>query len=278
MTQKNLGLIGIGNMGNAFLTSLLRDNGNYYEKYCIYDVNLDKTAPYEENEKIYICTNVPEVVEMTDTIILIVKPQSMEEVLRDIQPLSLTGKKFITIAMGLPISFYRKFLGGDCYISRVMPNTPYLVGAGAAGITLDPNLSADDAQRIKRIFTLSGKIIECKEELLDVVTGLSGNGPAYFFIIIEALADGAVQMGLSRDDAYLLTAQTMFGSAKLALESGKHPGVLKDMVTSPGGTAISAIRVLEREKIRSTLIEEVIAGTNKSKEVGAKSLENLNNP
>jgi len=274
MTQKNLGLIGIGNMGNAFLTSLLPDNGNFYEKFCIYDVNATKMAPYEENEKICICASVSEVVEMTDTIILIVKPQSMEEVLQEIKPHSVSGKNFITIAMGLPIKWYRQYLGVSCYISRVMPNTPYLVGAGAAGIALDPNMPPEDAQRIKRIFTLNGKIIECKEELLDVVTGLSGNGPAYFFIIIEALADGAVQMGLSREDAYLLTAQTMLGSAKLALESGKHPGVLKDMVTSPGGTAISAIRVLEREKIRSTLIEAVIAGTNKSKEVGAKSLEN----
>ena len=273
MIQKNLGLIGIGNMGSAFLTSLLRDNVNYYKKFCIFDVNTTKTAPYSENEKIIICSNTREVVEMADTIILIVKPQSMEEVLIEMQPLTLAGKTFITIAMGLPIKFYRKYLGTKCSISRVMPNTPYLVGAGAAGITLDPKLSADEAQRIKRIFQLNGKIIECKEELLDVVTGLSGNGPAYFFIIIEALADGAVQMGLSREDAYLLTAQTMLGSAKLALESGKHPGVLKDMVTSPGGTAISAIRVLEREKIRSTLIEAVIAGTNKSKEVGEKSLK-----
>ncbi len=272
MTKKKLGLIGIGNMGNAFLSSLLRDNANYYEKYYIFDINRDKIAIFKEKEKITICSNVQEVVEMTDTIILIVKPQSMEEVLIDIHPLSLDNKKFITIAMGLPIEFYRKYLGEKCYISRVMPNTPYLVGAGAAGITLDPKLSAEDAQRIKKIFTLSGKVIECKEELLDVVTGLSGNGPAYFFIIIEALADGAVKMGLSREDAYLLTAQTMLGSAKLVLESGKHPGVLKDMVTSPGGTAISAIRVLEREKIRSTLIEAVIAGTKKSKDVRDRSI------
>ncbi|MHA1474585.1 MAG: pyrroline-5-carboxylate reductase [Promethearchaeota archaeon] len=275
MTQKNLGLIGIGNMGSAFLTSLLRDNVNYYKKFCIFDVNTAKTASYSENEKIIICSNTREVVEMADTIILIVKPQSMEDVLIEIQPLTLAGKTFITIAMGLPIKFYRKYLGTKCSISRVMPNTPYLVGAGAAGITLDPILSEEEAQRIKRIFQLNGKIIECKEELLDVVTGLSGNGPAYFFIIIEALADGAVKMGLSREDAYLLTAQTMLGSAKLVLESGKHPGVLKDMVTSPGGTAISSIRVLEREKIRSTLIEAVIAGTKKSKEVGNKSLEKI---
>lgn len=275
MTQKNLGLIGIGNMGSAFLTSLLRDNVNYYKKFCIFDVNTAKTEPYNKNEKISICSNAREVVEMADTIILIVKPQSMEEVLIEIQPLTLVGKTFITIAMGLPIKFYRKYLGSKCSISRVMPNTPYLVGAGAAGITLDPILSEEEAQRIKRIFQLNGKIIVCKEELLDVVTGLSGNGPAYFFIIIEALADGAVKMGLSREDAYLLTAQTMLGSAKLVLESGKHPGVLKDMVTSPGGTAISSIRVLEREKIRSTLIEAVIAGTKKSKAVRDKSLENL---
>ena len=275
MNQENLGLIGIGNMGSAFLTSLLRDGVNYYKKFCIFDVNTVKTKPYDGNEKICICSNVREVVEMTDTIILIVKPQSMEEVLTEITPLALTGKNFITIAMGLPIKFYRKYLGTKCSITRVMPNTPYLVGAGAAGITLDPKLNVENAQRIKRIFTLNGKIIECKEELLDVVTGLSGNGPAYFFIIIEALADGAVKMGLSREDAYLLTAQTMLGSAKLVIESGKHPGVLKDMVTSPGGTAISSIRVLEREKIRSTLIEAVIAGTKKSKEVGIKYLENL---
>ncbi len=273
MTQKNLGLVGIGNMGSAFLGSLLSDNGNFYEKFCIYDVREAQTDIYKGIEKIEICSSVQEVVKKACTIILIVKPQSMADVLSEIQPLTLEGKKFITIAMGLPIKYYRKYLGEKCYISRVMPNTPYLVGAGAAGITLDPKLPAEDAQRIKRIFALNGKVIECKEELLDVVTGLSGNGPAYFFIIIEALADGAVQMGLSREDAYLLTAQTMLGSAKLALESGKHPGVLKDMVTSPGGTAISSIRVLEREKIRSTLIEAVIAGTKKSIDVRNASIE-----
>ena len=257
MTQKNLGLIGIGNMGTAFLMSLLRDNGNYYEKYCIYDVSAAKMAPYEDNDKIHICNSVQEIVKMADTIILIVKPQSMEEVLREIKPHTVAGKNFITIAMGLPIKFYRQYLGVSCYISRVMPNTPYLVGAGAAGITLDPKLSPEDAQRIKHIFTLSGKLIECKEELLDVVTGLSGNGPAYFFIIIEALADGAVQMGLSREDAYLLTAQTMLGSAKLALESGKHPGVLKDMVTSPGGTTEAALKVFDASKVDKAIIKGI---------------------
>lgn len=262
--QTTLGIIGIGNMGTAFLQSLLDSNGHNFQSYAIFDVLETRVKKFQNNPLISVCTNISEVIQSAQTILLVVKPQNMQEVLEEIRLTSIKGKNFVTVAMGLPRSFYENILGTDCFISRVMPNTPYLVGEGAAGITVDPRLSGQAKENILHIFSLKGKIVEIKEELMDVVTGLSGNGPAYFFIIVEALADGAVKMGLSREDAYLLTAQTMLGSAKMLLETGIHPGVLKDMVTSPGGTAIASISVLEREKIRSTLIEAVVAGTKKS--------------
>jgi pyrroline-5-carboxylate reductase len=146
-----------------------------------------------------------------------------------------------------------------------MPNINFLVGEGAAGITMDPRLKIKEQEIIQRLFACSGKSVMCEEKDIDIVTGLSGSGPAYIFLVIEALADGAVRMGLQRDKAYNLAAQTVIGAGKMVLEMKKHPGELKDMVTSPGGTTIEALTVLEKGGFRSLLIEAVTAATEKAR-------------
>ena len=262
--QDTIGFIGLGNMGGALLGSLLKSENQLFKKYLIFDILENKTQIYKKEPKVEICKEVVKLIESSKYILIAVKPQTMESLLNEIKNHEISEKIFITIAAGLKTEFYKNILGKKIKLTRVMPNTPYLIGQGAAGISFDRDLNEDEKQKIKNIFDLNGKAIICEEKYLDVVTGLSGSGPAYVFIIIEALADGAVEMGLDRESAYLLAAQTLLGSDKMVLDTGKHPAVLKDMVTSPGGTTIEALRVLEEGKIRSTLIEAVIAATKKS--------------
>ncbi len=203
-----------------------------------------------------------------DIIILAVKPQSMGEVLAGVKDLVDKKKLVISIAAGIPISFIEKSLGKKARIVRVMPNTPALVGAGATALAPGDGASSEDLAAATSIFDSIGITVNVKEDLIDAVTGLSGSGPAYFFIIVDSLAKGGVLMGLPRDIAYKLAAQTMLGSAKLALESGKHPMELRDMVTSPGGTTIAGIQALEEGGLRAALMMAVEAATLRSKELG----------
>jgi pyrroline-5-carboxylate reductase len=260
----NFGIIGLGNMGSVIAKLLLEKQFPAFNKYFVYDIIQDRIKSLNNYPNVMMCANIAALVENSDFILLAVKPQVMKFVLEEISKQNYEGKTFITIAAGLKINFYRQILIKNCSIVRIMPNTPLLVGEGAAAIALDPDMKKDNAQIIDSIFKLCGKVIYCEEKYLDVVTALSGSGPAYFFIMIEALADGAVKMGLSRDQAYLLAAQTAIGAGKMILETNKHPGVLKDMVTSPGGTTIEAITILERGKFRSILIDAIEAATKKS--------------
>ena len=252
-------------MGIALLLSLLKENVDLFEQYNAFDILEVNIAKFTQDARVNGCASVKDVIDNSDVILLAVKPQHMEVLLKQISGLNISKKNFISIAAGLAVDFYRQILGSDCFITRVMPNTPYQVGAGAAGITIDPKLDDSAVSLIKDIFEAGGKVIICEEKYLDVVTGLSGSGPAYIFVVIEAMADGAVKMGLPRDQAYKLAAQTVLGAAEMVLQTGKHPGELKDMVTSPGGTTIAAISVLENGKLRATLMNAVEASTNKSK-------------
>src|SRR5205085_1198515 len=157
---------------------------------------------------------------------------------------------------------------GDAPVMRVMPNTPALVGASATGFALGKSATAADADRAKKLFSAVGVAFQVKESLLDAVTGLSGSGPAYVYLFIEALSDGGVAAGLPRDVATRLAAQTLLGSAKMVLETGQHPGALKDMVTSPGGTTIEGLHELEKGKLRATIMNAVRAATEKSRKLG----------
>jgi pyrroline-5-carboxylate reductase len=178
-------------------------------------------------------------------------------------------KLVISIVAGVKLSALREVAGMGVRIVRVMPNTPALIHRGAAAYSTGPDVTAEDANVVEKIFSAVGKVFRVKEELLDVVTGLSGSGPAYIYIVIEALADAGVLMGLPRDLALQLAAQTVAGAAEMVLQSGLHPAQLKDMVTSPGGTTIAGIEALEASGIRAAFLSAVRAATERSIELGA---------
>jgi len=203
-----------------------------------------------------------------DALVLAVKPADALAALREVRE-ELTGKLVISIVAGLSIAQLQEAAGPTVRIARVMPNTPALVGEGAAGFALSSHATEADAALVTKIFSSVGRVVKVKEPLLDAVTGLSGSGPAYIYLVIEALADGGVLMGLPRDLALQLAAQTVAGAAKMVLETGQHPGVLKDQVTSPGGTTIAGLEQLEAAGLRSALIGAVRAATERSQELGA---------
>ena len=210
------------------------------------------------------------VVAKSDVIILAVKPQSIAAVWQELAESATAGKLFVSIIAGTPLSVLQTGLKTGRVV-RVMPNTPCLVGVGAAGYSLGSGATAADAELVGRLLNSVGIAFPVAEPLLDVVTGLSGSGPAYVYTMIEALSDGGVRMGLPRATATALAAQTVLGAAQMVLQTAEHPGVLKDRVTSPGGTTIAGLQVLERHGLRSALIDAVEEATRRSQELGQSS-------
>jgi len=208
------------------------------------------------------------VVQFAPVVLLAVKPDQVSDVLKGIQSEFTENHLLISIAARVPLARLEGGLPTNARVIRVMPNTPALIGASASAYAPGKSATAADAQLAQKLFAAVGAAFQVKESLLDAVTGLSGSGPAYAFLMIEALSDGGVACGLPRDVAIKLAAQTMFGSAKMVLETGLHPGALKDMVTSPGGTTIEGLHELEKGKVRGALISAVRAATEKSKKLG----------
>lgn len=192
----------------------------------------------------------------------------MDEVLKEIAPFVDDSHLLISIAAGYPVSKMENFLGTDKRLVRVMPNTPCKIGEGASGFCLGKNATQEDSDSVKLMFDSVGLALEVTESQLDAVTGVSGCGPAYVFMFIEALADGGVKMGLSREVALQLAAQNVLGSAKMVLQTGEHPGVLKDQVCSPGGTTIEAVAMLEERGFRYAAMSAVVAAAEKSIALG----------
>jgi pyrroline-5-carboxylate reductase len=201
-------------------------------------------------------------------LILATKPDQVAAALAEIAGAIGPSHLLISIAAGVPLAKLESALPPGTRVIRVMPNTPALVGAGAAGFALGKNATAADGELAQKLLSAVGLAVPVKESLLDAVTGLSGSGPAYVYQFIEALSDGGVAAGLPRDVATRLAAQTVLGSAKMVLETRQHPGVLKDQVTSPGGTTIEGVHELEKGAFRATVINAVRAATEKSKKLG----------
>ena len=209
-----------------------------------------------------------DVIRSSCILVLAVKPEQVNDVLAEVGPLFTPDHLLISIAAGVPIARLEAALPAGARVVRVMPNTPAFVGASASAYALGKSSKPEDGSLTQQLFSSVGLALPVKESLLDAVTGLSGSGPAYVFLIIEALSDGGVAMGLPRDVATRLAAQTLYGSAKLLLETGQHPGALKDMVTSPGGTTIEGLHELEKAGVRGALMNAVRAATEKSKKLG----------
>jgi pyrroline-5-carboxylate reductase len=210
-----------------------------------------------------------DVVEQSDVLVLAVKPQSMAQVLSELRPMVGTEHLIISIAAGVPLATLEAGLGAGVRLARVMPNTPALIGAGASGYCLGEYALASDESVVRSCLESVGRAHRVSESLLDAVTGLSGSGPAFAYVMIEALSDGGVRVGLPRDVATALAAQTLLGAAQMVLETGLHPGVLKDQVASPGGTTIAGLHALERGGLRAALIDAVEAATRRSAELAA---------
>ena len=206
-----------------------------------------------------------------DVVVLAVKPQAMAGLLDEVSPWAEPRHLFVSIAAGVTLRQIADGIGREARVVRVMPNTPCLVGASASGYAPGPTATPADSELVARLFGAVGTAVPVPEALLDAVTGLSGSGPAFVYVMIEALADGGVRVGLPRDVALKLAAQTVLGSAKMVLETGQHPGVLKDAVASPGGTTIAGLHALERGGLRAALMDAVEAATRRAEELGQKN-------
>jgi pyrroline-5-carboxylate reductase len=266
-TDRTIGFIGAGNMAEAMIRGLLRG-----KDFAPRDVRA--SGPREERmrelrEAYGIEASTDNTVPASSEIVVLsVKPQILSRVLDEVGALISPDALVISIAAGVPVSAIQSRLASGTRVVRAMPNTPALVDAAATAIAGGEHARESDLADAKRIFDSIGITVTLEEAQLDAVTGLSGSGPAYVFLILEALSDAGVKVGLSRRTSQLLAAQTLLGSAKLLLETNEHPGRLKDMVTSPGGTAITGLHTLENGGVRTTLMNAVEAATKRSRELG----------
>jgi pyrroline-5-carboxylate reductase len=270
MTIKGLtvGFIGGGNMGEALIKGLLGASLVPATSIHATDVRLERLKELDRLYGIQVSSDNADVVRHSDIVILAVKPQIMDVVLKEIAPAVTRRKLLISVAAGVSTTKIRTVLHKDARLIRVMPNTPALVLEGVTAIAKADGLEADDLDTAGEIFSAVGRVVVLDEGLMDAVTGLSGSGPAYVAVVIESLADGGVRMGLDRITAMTLATQTVLGAAKLLLETGMHPGALKDMVSSPGGTSIAGVAALEEGGIRTTFIKAVERATVRSRELG----------
>lgn len=265
---KRVGFVGAGNMGEALIKGLVAASLLPPADILASDVRAERVAELARRFGITAARDNREVVAGADVVILAVKPQIMTVVLTEIAPAVSRRQLLISIAAGVATATLRKTLGDDVRLIRVMPNTPALVLAGATAVARAGGLEPGDLPTAEAIFGAVGRVVVLEEALLDAVTGLSGSGPAYVAMVVEALADGGVRMGLDRATAMTLATQTVLGSARLLAETGLHPGALKDMVSSPGGTTIAGVSALEDGGLRGTLIRAVERATLRSRELG----------
>jgi pyrroline-5-carboxylate reductase len=266
-TNRTIAFLGAGNMAEAMIRGLLRGSQFAPEQITASGPREERMIELRERFGIRTTTDNREAA-IADIVVLSIKPQIFSRVLAEVGGTIRPDALVISIAAGVPISAIESRLGSGARVIRSMPNTPALVDAAATAIAGGEHASESDMEDARKIFDSIGITVTLDESLLDAVTGLSGSGPAYVFLILEALSDAGVKVGLSRRTSQLLAAQTLLGSAKLLLETNEHPGKLKDMVTSPGGTAITGLHTLENGGVRTTLINAVEAATNRSKELG----------
>src|SRR5215510_873687 len=267
--HETIGFIGAGNMTEALVGGLLHENRFSSSGLIASDIDQRRLTWFEQTYRIEGVGDNRRVAERADLLVLAVEPQILDEVLDEIAEAVRNEALIVSVVAGYPIARIARYLSGTTRIVRSMPNTPSLIREGVTAIAFNETLSEKDVAAAKALFEPMGKVVRVDERLLDAVTGLSGSGPAYIFVLIEALADGGVKMGLPRATAQLLAAQTVAGAARMVLESKEHPGKLKDRVASPDGTTIAGLHELELGCLRATLMSAVEAATKRSMELGA---------
>lgn len=260
-----LGFIGTGNMASAMIGGILKNQILSADEVIGSNRGLQKRESVKEQFGIYVTENNKEVAEKADIIVLSVKPQFYEEVICEIRDVLRADQIVITIAPGKTLAWLAEKFGKEVKIVRTMPNTPALVGAGMTAMCPNEYMTEEETAYVRSLLENFGRVEVVAERLMDVVVSTSGSSPAYVFMMIEAMADAAVSGGMPRPQAYQFAAQAVMGSAKMVLETGKHPGELKDMVCSPGGTTIEAVRTLEEYGFRSAVIEAMKVCEEKSK-------------
>lgn len=278
LKNKKISLIGTGNMGEALLSGLISSESSDPKNIICTDIRENRLKSIQEKYGVHTTTDNIKAVEASEIIIYAVKPQIIASVLRETAACLDMSKLIISIAAGVPLAAIESCLNKKLRLIRVMPNIAAFVKESASVIAAGGNATEEDIKLSLAIFDSMGRSIFLKENILmDAITGLSGSGPAYIFLIVDAMADAGVKVGLSREDALFLSSQTVLGAAKLLIETKEHPGRLKDMVTSPGGTAIAGIHTLEKGGLRTTLINAVEVATKRSKELGEIMIKNFSN-
>lgn len=268
MFNQKIGMIGTGKIGSAILRGVLRAGLVGADQVIASDPVEQARSLVAKELGIGVVADNGEVCDFADLVILAVKPQVVEPLLEEVSPKIGKRKIVVSIAAGVPIKKIESGLEKGARVVRVMTNTPCVVGAAASCYAPGSHATREDLEKVGMIFESVGIALPLEEHSLDAVTGLSGSGPAYVLLFIESLADGGVQAGLSREVALKLALQTVYGSAKLAMESGKHLGQLRDEVTSPGGTTIAGIYALEKNSFRGSVMEAVWNATRRSQELG----------
>ena len=265
--MKKIGFIGAGNMAGAIIGGIIKSNLVESQNVIASAKTMTNLNKLKDEYNINVTLDAREVVKNSDIVFMAVKPNIFDGVLEGVKDLIGDGKIVVSIAAGKSISSMENIIGDDKKIIRTMPNTPALVNEGMSALCPNKNIEDEELKIVKGIFDSFGKSEVVGEYLIDSVIGVSGSSPAYVFMFIEAMADAAVVGGMPRKQAYNFAAQSVLGAAKMVIESGKHPGELKDMVCSPGGTTIEAVKVLENEGMRSSVINAVCACIEKSKEM-----------
>ena len=268
--MKTIGFIGCGNMGRAMVEGIMKANLVDGDHMIVSNQHPEKLQELSSTyDDFYISDNIS-VAQNSDILVLAVKPYMYKEIIEETRDVMKKDAIVIAIAAGIGIEDLYHMYGREIKAVKAMPNTPAMVQEAMSALAFGEHLDEDDKEEVRAIFESFGKCLEVKESMMDAVTVVSGSAPAYMFMILEALGDGAVMEGMPRKDAYIFAAQTMLGSAKMLLETGMHPGELKDMVCSPAGTTIEAVSKLEECGLRSALLEGMHACAQKSRKMSGK--------
>lgn len=263
-----IGIIGLGNMGEAIVKALI-GHGLKKENFFFSETKKERATYVEREYGLKCAKNLSELVQKTDYIILAIKPQDAEEVIHTIAPFLNDEKVIISIMAGITISNMFSFIGKPVKIVRIMPNICVKVGEGMMGITLNHAVKKEESTKVQKMLSPLGQFVEVGEELMDAVTALGGSGPAFFLLFLEAMIDAGVKTGLPRDKAKAISLQVIKGTLKMLEEEKIHPTVMRDMITSPGGTTIAGIAVLEERAFKGNVIEAIERACKRSKELSS---------
>jgi pyrroline-5-carboxylate reductase len=267
LADKTIAVIGVGKLGEALVSGLMRradvDSGQIVGTVA----RAGSVARVERRLGISVTTDNADAVRRSDIVLLAVKPQNMATVIEEVSPAADESKLFISVAASVKTSFIEERFAFPASVIRVMPNTPALLNEGMSVLCVGKTVSETQKKIAEEIFSAVGRTAFLEEKLMDAVTGLSGSGPAYIYVVLEALSEAGVKLGIPRDVSTLLAAQTMLGSAKMALETGQHPALLKDGVTTPAGCTVDGLLELEEGKLRVTLIKAVVKAAERAREL-----------